>query len=95
MNVKKRIKKYGFVTICSDCGMPIKKEQLGLRIADAYTPDYSERAEAVVTINFCNDCWERIKANNKGGMEKAIRKFEESQEVEDSMKEAYERRNRE
>jgi cytoskeletal protein RodZ len=74
--------------------MPIRKEQLGLRIADTYTPDYSERQEAVVTINFCNDCWERIKANNKGGLEKAIRKFEESQRIEDSMTESFNRRNK-
>lgn len=94
MKVKKKIRKYNFVTMCSDCGFPIKKEQLGLAIPETYLADYSERQEAIISLNFCIDCWERIKTNNKGGMEGAIRKFEESQRIEDSMKEAYDRRNK-
>ena len=86
--------KVNFVTMCSDCGMPIRKEQLGLAIPETYLADYSERQEAIISLNFCIDCWERIKTNNKGGMEKAIQKFEDSQLIEGSMKEAYDRRNR-
>lgn len=95
MKTKKKFRKYGFVTICSDCGFPIKKEQLGLAIPETYLADYSERQEAIISLNFCNDCWERIKTNNRGGMERAIQKFEESQKIEGSMKEAYNRRNKE
>lgn len=93
MNLKKKMKKYRFETICSDCGMPITKDQLGLAIPETLLADYDERQDAIISINFCVDCWKRIKTHNKGGMEKAIRRFEKAQEVEQTMRDAYERRN--
>jgi hypothetical protein len=94
MSEGRRLKrKYHFDTICSDCGMPLTKEEIGFAVPPIYLPDYVERREVCVSLTFCTDCWTRIKIHNKEGMPGAIRRYHQSREIEESMKRAHERRN--
>jgi len=76
--IRKVAKKYGFVTLCSGgCGMPIRKEQVAINDT-VFTHDYTEHCDIQIDLVFCTECLERVKSNARGGMEKAILKYEES-----------------
>jgi RNA polymerase-binding transcription factor DksA len=95
MSEGRRLKrKYKFDTICSDCGHPIKNEDVAFRVPEVYIPDYVERREIVISMTFCKECGARIKQHNKEGMPGAIRRVEQSRVIEESMKKAHDRRNK-
>ena len=68
-------KKYN--TFCGVCGFPIKTFQIGTVIDDLIIMDFTERCYVDFSMHVCTECWEKIKTNTFGGMEKAMRRQKE------------------
>lgn len=83
MRGSRKTKRYGFVTICSDCGMPIRKEDIAINDT-CFTHDYEEHCDIELGIVLCKECLAGWKAKCKGGMPMAIKRFEELQEIGES-----------
>ena len=75
--ILKYMKRHGYVSWCSVCGLPIRKEQVAVHLDEQYVTDYVEHCEGVLNMNFCDECWTKIKAHSKGGMKKAIKRLKE------------------
>jgi len=70
-------KQNGFVSVCTICGFPITEMELALHIQDAYGTDFITHGEIELTLDACPECRARIIANAKGGMKKAVERFEQ------------------
>lgn len=75
-----KAQRLGFVTVCSGCGMPLKKEQVAIHDV-LITHDYFEHNDVALTLVYCQDCMKKIVVYSDGGMKKAMEKYEEAQRL--------------
>jgi len=66
-----------FVSVCSICGHPLTAMELAMHIQEAYGTDFIDHGEVELTLDICPECRARIIENTKGGMKKAVEKFEQ------------------
>ena len=63
-----------YETFCGVCGFPIKTYQIGTVLDDLTVMDFNERCYVDFSAHICNECWEKMKSNTNGGLEKAMAK---------------------
>ena len=68
----KKEKKSKYDTFCSVCGFPLMKHQIAAVLDDCTVMDYEERQYVTFSAHFCEECWNKVKNNNIGGMERAM-----------------------
>lgn len=67
-----------FDCICSVCGFPMYRSQVGAVDECATILDFAERRYVDIdTLIFCPECWNKIKDTRKGGMRLAMKKYRE------------------
>jgi len=70
--IKKEKKYYSF---CTGCGMPMEKYQIAAAMDDTTVLDFESRQFVTFDGHFCSECWSKMKQNNLGGMEFALKKL--------------------
>ena len=69
--MSKHEKKKTYDTFCSICGFPLHLWQVSAIIDETTVMSYNDRQYVDFSAHICAECWDKIKTNNIGGMEKA------------------------